>query len=70
MKSNFVFRIKILSFCILAFALILISKLFLVQVVNAGLYAKEANHQYVTPSSDIFESGTIYFQDKKGGLVS
>ena len=70
MKSNFVFRIKILSFCILAFALILISKLFLVQVVNAGLYAKEANHQYVTPSSDIFERGTIYFQDKKGGLVS
>ncbi|MDQ3075551.1 MAG: penicillin-binding protein 2 [bacterium] len=70
MKSNFVFRIKIISFCVLIFAGVLISKLFLVQVVHSRAYAKEANHQYVTPSTDIFERGSIYFQDKNGELVS
>lgn len=70
MKSNFVFRIKTISFCILAFAVVLVIKLFLVQVIHAKSYAKEANRQYVTPSTDIFERGTIYFKDKNGELVS
>jgi len=70
MKSEFSFRIKILTFCILAFSLILISRLFMLQVVHSRSYSKEANRQYVTPSSDIFERGTIFFQDKNGELVS
>lgn len=48
----------------------LISKLFLVQVVHSKTYIKEGNRQYVTPSSNIFERGTIYFTRKDGTLVS
>lgn len=44
--------------------------MFLVQVVHSKTYIKEGNRQYVTPSSNIFERGTIYFTRKDGSLVS
>lgn len=70
MKYSFFTRGKILSLCILFFGLVLIVKLFLLQVVHSNSYAERADHQYATPSSDIFERGTIYFTQKDGQLVS
>ncbi|MFA6524092.1 MAG: penicillin-binding protein 2 [Candidatus Paceibacterota bacterium] len=70
MNYSFLSRIKILSFLILVFALILIAKLFLVQVVHSNSYSERADRQYVTPSSDIFERGTVFFNRKDGQLVS
>jgi len=70
MKSNFLLRIRVIFFCILTFALILISKLFLVQVVHSNFYSEKADRQYSTPSSNIFERGTIYFARNDGQLVS
>ncbi|HNW71695.1 MAG TPA: penicillin-binding protein 2 [Candidatus Paceibacterota bacterium] len=63
-------RIKIFSFCILAFAFILIVRLFFIQIVNSDLYKEKADRQYATPSSDIFERGSIFFETKTGELVS
>ncbi len=48
----------------------MIGKLFLVQVVHSTSYSERADRQYSTPSSDIFERGTIYFSQKDGQLVS
>ena len=70
MKSSFLFRTRIIFFCISVFALILITKLFLVQVVHGSSYSERADRQYATPSSNIFERGTIYFSRKDGQLVS
>ena len=70
MNSSFISRINVLFFCILIFALILIAKLFLVQVVHKNSYSERADRQYSTPSSDIFERGTIFFERKDGQLVS
>jgi len=70
MKSSFVFRTRIIFFCISVFALILIGKLFLVQVVHNSYYKDQADRQYSTPSSNIFERGTIYFSSKDNQLVS
>ena len=70
MKYSFLFRTRIIFFCILIFALILISKLFLVQIVHSSSYSDRADKQYSTPSSNIFERGTIYFERKDGQLVS
>ena len=70
MKFKALSRNQIISICILFFAFVLISRLFMVQIVHGKTYAKEANRQYVTPSSDIFERGTIYFTHKDGELVS
>lgn len=72
MISNFfsISRIKIVSFLIIIFCLILISKLFLVQVVHSNTYSETADRQYSTPSSDIYERGSIFFNGKNGNLVS
>ena len=40
------------------------------QVVHSTSYSDRADHQYVTPASDIFERGTIYFTNKDGELFS
>ena len=72
MKSNLfsITRIKVVSFFIIFFAIILITKLFFIQVVHSSYYKETADRQYSTPSSDIFERGSIFFTDKGDNLVS
>ncbi len=70
MKSSFLIRSRVIIFFLTIFAAILLVKLFYVQVVHGSVYAQTANHQYATPSSNIYERGTIYFSLKGGGLVS
>jgi cell division protein FtsI/penicillin-binding protein 2 len=52
------------------FAAVLLTKLFLVQVVQGGAYSEAANHQYATPATNIYERGTIYFERQDSQLVS
>ena len=40
------------------------------QIVHSSSYSDRADKQYSTPSSNIFERGTIYFERKDGQLVS
>jgi len=70
MNYSFFSRTKILSFCVCIFVLILITKLFLLQVVHKKDYREQADHQYATPSSDIFKRGSIFLKQKDGQLVS
>jgi len=67
---NYIFRTKVVFFCFFLFTLVLVAKLFLVQVVYRNSYVEAADRQYATPSSNIFERGTIYFESKDGQLVS
>lgn len=48
----------------------LLVKLFFVQVVHGRTYSETADRQYATPSSNIYERGTIYFERKDGQRVS
>ncbi len=64
MTYSFLFRSKIILACLILFALLLIIKLFYVQVVHSNLYSESADRQYVTPRSNIYERGTIFFQSK------
>lgn len=70
MKSSFLFRTRILIFFVILFSLILVLKLFYIQVVLSDTYSDRADRQYVTPSQNIFERGTIFFTRKDGQLVS
>ncbi len=69
MTSSFIFRTRIVLFCVMLFGLILVSKLFLVQVVHGGIYAEKADHQSITPADGVYERGTIYFSNKEGELI-
>ena len=68
--SSFQFRIRIVSVLVFVFALILVSKLFFVQVIHKNLYTEKADRQYATPSSNIFDRGSIFFTKKDGSLVA
>ncbi len=70
MKSSFFPRNWVLVFGIISFSLILVGKLFLVQIVHGNTYSQSADRQYATPSSNIFERGTIFFTGKDGQLIS
>ena len=70
MNYSFFSRTKVLSILILVFVCILIVKLFLIQIIHTNSYREQADHQYATPSSNIFERGTIFFERKDGQLVS
>lgn len=68
--SSFKIRIRIVSVLIFVFAGILITKLFFVQIIHKNLYTVRADRQYATPSSDIFDRGSIFFSKKDGSLVA
>jgi stage V sporulation protein D (sporulation-specific penicillin-binding protein) len=70
MTSSILSRTKILFLGILFFAFILVSKLFLVQIVHSDTYQEKADRQYATPSTSIFERGSIFFTNKTGSVVS
>lgn len=52
------------------FGVVLITRLFFVQVVRADYYNNLANRQYLAPAGDDFERGNIYFTKKDGQLIS
>ena len=70
MEKGFKFRIRLIYFFIFLFGVILITRLFFIQVVRADYYRNEANKQYIAPAGDYFERGDIYFTKKDGQLIS
>lgn len=49
---------------------LIIMRLFYLQVIHTAAYRQRAEHQYVTPSTNIFDRGTIYFTSKDGTTVA
>jgi len=68
--KSFRLRIGVVIFFIILFAILLISRLFFVQIINGNEYSERADRQYVTPSSNIFNRGSIFFSKKDGSLVA
>ncbi len=54
----------------IALGLILISRLYYVQVMHGDAYRAEAESQYVHTVRDLFKRGSVYFTTKDGELVS
>lgn len=63
-------RIRIIIGIVIAIGLLVIGRLFSLQIINASFYKDRAEHQYVTPSSDSFDRGNIYFTSKDGTTVA
>ena len=63
-------KIRIISGVILLVALLLVSKLYLLQIVHGKDFVNRADAQYVRPPQYTFDRGSIYFQTKDGNLVS
>lgn len=70
MKHTLVIRARILSGFFIAAALLLVVRLYFLQVVHGNEYRMQAQAQYVEQSPDTQSRGNIFFTTKGGQLVS
>ena len=70
MKSYYPTRIRLISIGIFIFAVLLLVRLYILQIVENDFYINKANRQYSSTSKNIFSRGTIFFQNKDNSLVS
>jgi stage V sporulation protein D (sporulation-specific penicillin-binding protein) len=63
-------RIRIVFFLFLLFALVLIVRLYYVQIIHGQIYVDKADRQYVSPSRNIFNRGGIFFSNKDGSVLN
>ena len=68
--KGYIIRIRILSLFVFVFAVFVIGRLYMLQIVNNDVYINKADRQYSSTSQKIFSRGTIFFQNKDGSLVS
>ncbi len=70
MHSSFLSRIRIVSVLVGLIVLLIIVKLFFVQVVHSARYAALADHSYATPTGGVFDRGTIFFTERTDDRVA
>lgn len=70
MRSNAIVRIRIITGCILLLALLILVRLYMVQVVHADAYRERGERQYVHTVRELFNRGSIYFTTKDEEMVS
>lgn len=70
MRQHMVQRIRIITGCILFIALVLVGRLYYLQVVLHDFYTEKAESQYVHTKQDLYSRGTIFFTTKDGEKVS
>ncbi|MCA9362336.1 penicillin-binding protein 2 [Candidatus Kaiserbacteria bacterium] len=63
-------RITILSGIIILGALVLIGRLYHIQVANSAQYQAKAESQYVHTKTDLYTRGSIFFTTRDGTLLS
>ena len=70
MKSGTVKGIPLIMSFVILFMLIILSKLFFVQIRDTDIYVNKADRQYMVPISATFDRGTIFFSQRLGENVS
>lgn len=70
MKSVYNVRIRLISIFVFLFALLLIGRLYVIQIVQSDEYQDKADRQYSSTAKNIFTRGTIFFSNKDATLVS
>ncbi len=70
MRREVVLRIRYIAGIVGFVALILICRLYYLQILHGDDYRKEGEHQYVHTVEDVYERGSIYMTTKDGEKVS
>ncbi len=70
MRKNAILRIRIITGIVLFVALILLGRLYYLQILQNAYYLEKAQGQYVHMVSDLYLRGSIYFTTKSGEKVS
>lgn len=70
MRAQFRTRIRIILTCIVLVALLILVRLYFVQIVHGAEYAQKADRQFASNISGLFDRGSIYFTRKDATLIS
>lgn len=70
MRSKFIFRTRLLSGLFILAAILLVVRLYFVQIVKGAGYQRDAETQYVQASPDTGSRSNIFFSSKDGELIS
>jgi stage V sporulation protein D (sporulation-specific penicillin-binding protein) len=70
MRANATLRIRIITAGVLFLALILIARLYHIQIAYGSAYREQAERQYVHTVRDFFDRGSIFLTTRSGERVS
>jgi len=70
MRDKALIRIRLISASILLLALVLVGRLYHIQIANGEEYVSKGEAQYVHTVRDLYSRGSIYFTTKDDDLVS
>ncbi len=70
MRTQFRSRIRLILGIVLFFALLILVRLYFVQIVYGTAYAERADRQFASGSGGLFDRGTLYFTRKDGTHIS
>ncbi len=70
MKSDLLVRIRVISGIVFLVAIILIGRLYFVQIMHGEDFSNDADRQYTRSGQDLYSRGSIFLNDKDGRLVS
>lgn len=65
----FIFRARIFSILCICIALVLVSKLYMVQIVKHSTYVDIADKQYIKKTNSLVDRGNIYMMTKDGVAI-
>lgn len=70
MRAQFRSRIRFILGAIVLFALVVVVRLYFIQIVHGAEYAQKADRQFSSGGGGLFDRGRIYFTDKDGNNIS
>lgn len=70
MRAQFRARIRLVLASLVFIALLILVRLYFVQIVYGDDYAQKADRQFSSTSGGLFDRGSIYFSAKDGTLIS
>ncbi len=70
MRRAFRFRLRILAGLVVLFALLVIARLYFIQIIEGDYYAAQGQAQYESSNQELYDRGNIYFTRKDGTLIS
>jgi cell division protein FtsI/penicillin-binding protein 2 len=70
MEQGLLIRIRIISSIVFLVAIVLLGRLYFVQIIHGEDFSNDADRQYTKSGQDLYNRGSIFLNDKGGRLVS
>jgi cell division protein FtsI/penicillin-binding protein 2 len=70
MRKQYLFRIRIVIGVVLTVALVILVRLYMLQIVHGEEYRDIANNQYVRSSNGLFDRGSVFFTQRTGEHIA